>query len=427
MRILWLCNIVPPAVARQLNIETTVKEGWISGTLNRLSKVQGDDITLGICMPVNDIDGMYKKDTVHIDSLEITCYRFLEQTVSPWVYDETLEQIAKKVIEDFKPDMIHSFGTEYPHTLAWAKVFNCPEKMFISIQGVMKACTEAYCGGLPKSVVDGQSFRDFIKKDNIAAQRDKFAKRAEFEEKALKLTGHVAGRTAFDKEEILKINSDITYHYMGETLRNEFYSGEWNEEALNTHTIFVSQADYPLKGFHTLLEAMPEIIKKYPDTHVYVAGNSITGYKTIKEKIKIGTYGNYLRKLIKSHGIEDKISVLGKLSAEEMKQRYIESAVYICTSFVENSPNSMGEAMLLGTPVIATRTGGIPSMAEEAKEVILFTPGDSSELANAVINLFGNSDFAVKLSKAEKERAARNHDSEKNFESLMEIYKKICQ
>lgn len=426
MRILWVCNIVPPAVAEQLNTATTVKEGWITGTLERLSR-ENTDIELGICMPVNDIDGIYKRDNVKAGSLDIACYRFLEQTSSPWVYDATLEKAAEDIIRDFNPDMIHCFGTEYPHTYAFAKVWNRPERFLVGIQGVMKACADNYCNELEEKVVNGYTFRDAVKRDNIAIQRSKFYKRAEFEEKALKLTGHAAGRTQFDKAGVAGINRDTVYHHLSETLRPEFYEGSWELDRLQKHAVFVSQADYPLKGFHIMLKAMPKILAKYPDTRIYVAGNSITAYRTLKEKLKIGTYGRYLRQLMTSLGIEDKVTVLGRLSAFEMKQQYLNSSVLVCTSFIENSPNSVGEAMLLGTPVIATRTGGIPSMVTQDKEALLVAPGNEEELAAAVIKLFDNEELAKNLSEAGRIRARINHNADENYKALMEIYKEICQ
>ncbi|MCR5800474.1 MAG: glycosyltransferase family 4 protein [Lachnospiraceae bacterium] len=426
MRLMWLCNIVPPVLAEQLNTETTVKEGWISGMLGRLIE-EDTDYELAVCMPVGNIDSVYRKDEVRINDKKITCYRFLEQTECPWIYDMTLRGTAKKIISDFKPDIIHSFGTEYPHSLIWAEIFDKPGRMLVSIQGVMSECANAYTCGLDESVVNAYTFRDLIKKDNIAKQKQKFEIRAGFEKELLKKTGHVAGRTEFDKNAVLKINPDITYHHLGESMRDAFYSGRWNVDKLAGHNVFVSQADYPLKGFHVLLEAMPEVLKHISDVHIYVAGNSITGYETLKEKIKIGSYGRYLRSLTERNDLADKITVLGKLNEEEMKARYLASSVYVCTSSVENSPNSMAEAMLLGTPVIASRCGGIPSMAEEDKEILMFKVGDSRELADKLVRLMSEEKLAGELSEAAVKRAAHNYDREANYRELTEIYSKICQ
>ena len=75
--------------------------------------------------------------------------------------------------------------------------------------------------------------------------------------------------------------------------------------------------------------------------------------------------------LAKEYNLLDKINILGMLDAGKMKEQYINSSVYVCPSILENSPNSMGEAMCLGIPVVASRSGGVPSMVEDEKEALL--------------------------------------------------------
>lgn len=426
MRILWLCNIVPPMVAEKLNIKTTVKEGWITGTLNRLIK-NAEDIELGICMPVLDVDSMYKKDIVEIDGFEIACYRFLEHTSTPWIYDKTLEILFMDVIRDFKPDMIHIFGTEYPHALACAKAYYKPERLLVGLQGMMGECAKAYHDGVPENVVNESTFRDMIKGDNIARQKEKFQIRANMEKETLLLAGHVAGRTAFDREAALSINENLNYHKLNESLRDEFYEGEWKNEGCNRHEIFMSQSDYPLKGFHTAIEAMAKVVEKYPDSVLKIAGNGITAYSTLKEKLKIGTYGKYCRTLIDKYDLSSNIEVLGMLNADAMKEQYLKANVFVIASTVENSPNSMGEAMLLGTPVVVAKVGGIPSMATENESALFFEKGDVAELASRIISVFESKELSEKISNAEKKRSRINHDRDKNYLELMEIYKEICR
>ena len=93
---------------------------------------------------------------------------------------------------------------------------------------------------------------------------------------------------------------------------------------------------YPLKGFHYLLQAMPEILQKFPEAHISVAGIGITAYGSLKEKLKISGYGKYLRKLMEENGLEDKITVLGQLSDVQMKEAYLNSHVFVCPSALEN-------------------------------------------------------------------------------------------
>ena len=58
--------------------------------------------------------------------------------------------------------------------------------------------------------------------------------------------------------------------------------------------------------------------------------------------------------------LEDKVSFLGPLNAEQMKAEYLRSNVFLCPSSIENSPNSLGEAQMLGVPCVASYVGGIP-------------------------------------------------------------------
>lgn len=60
---------------------------------------------------------------------------FREDTVHPENYDASMEQSLKAVIDDFQPDIVHIFGTEFPHTLAMVKAFGNPERTLIGIQG----------------------------------------------------------------------------------------------------------------------------------------------------------------------------------------------------------------------------------------------------------------------------------------------------
>lgn len=424
MRILWLCNVVPPMIAEKLNIETTVKEGWIDASLRRLVSEKEQAFEMGICVPGN-IDTAYEKKEVSLLSSKINVYRFLENTRSPWVYDKSLETAFAGIIKDFNPDIIHIFGTEYPHTLACVKAMNNPSRILIGIQGVMVDYAAGYCMGIPQGIIDKSTFRDYIKKDNIAQQKKKYELRADMETGALSITGNVTGRTEFDKNAALRANPEVNYYPMYETLRQEFFEGNWNPDNLCKHSIFVSQCDYPIKGFHVLLEAMPKILQKYPDTRVRIAGNGITGYDSFKKKLKIGTYGKYCRELMVKYNLADKIQTLGMLDAKAMREEYLAASVYVCPSILENSPNSMGEAMLLGTPVVASGSGGVPSMIEDGKEALLFGQADSDSLADCVIRLFDDRDLAKNLSEAAKKRGQQNHNPDKNYNRLLEIYNSV--
>ena len=427
MRVLWVCNIMPPMIGQYLGKECSVKEGWISGILMRLARGK-DEVELGICYPVSDFTEETKKEVIIEKNKTIACYGFVEDMVNPEKYGgEVLEKRLKEIIQDFKPEVLHIFGTEFGHSLAAARAFGRPERILVGLQGVISECAKEYMADLPLSVQKQVSFRDWLKKDSMKQQQEKFFIRGEREKEVLKLCGNVTGRTAFDKTAAMNINPQLTYFFMNETMRGEFYEGKWNYGTCKKHSIFFSQADYPLKGFHYLLQALEIVKEKYPDVTVAVAGNSLVNYTTIKDKIKISAYGNYLRKFIKDLKLEDKIAFLGKLSAEEMKEQYLQCNTFVCASSLENSPNSVGEAMLLGTPVAAAYTGGIPSMMEHEKEGILFEKGNVKALAEAIMRTWESYSTVMTITENARMRARKTHDADENYKRLMEMYSEISR
>ena len=282
MRVLWVCNIMPPVVGQYLGKECSVKEGWISGILARLAK-EKEEIELGICYPVADVTEETRAD-IPLDNKNIACYGYLEDTVHPEYYGgEVLEKRFQKILDDFKPEVLHIFGTEYGHSLAAARAMNNPGKTLIGLQGVISECAKEYMADLPVDVQSQVSFRDWLKKDCMKQQQEKFFVRGEREKEVLKLCGHVTGRTEFDKNAAKVMNPNAIYHPMNETMRGEFYDGQWDINLCKKHSIFFSQADYPLKGFHYLLRALKEVKKKYPDVTVKGAGNSLVNYGTLKD------------------------------------------------------------------------------------------------------------------------------------------------
>jgi glycosyltransferase involved in cell wall biosynthesis len=211
---------------------------------------------------------------------------------------------------------------------------------------------------------------------------------------------------------------------MTETLRACFYTGRWSVKECQPGSIFLSQGDYPIKGAHVMLNAMPDILKQRPDAHLYVAGNNITSYHSLKDKIKISSYGKYLHDLIVQHNLTGKVTILGRLTAEEMKQQFLKSSVFVCPSLIENSPNALGEAMLLGVPCVAAATGGIPDILADGRVGRLFSSGNSAELAQAVVRIW-NDDNIAQLSARAMARAAVIHNRDTNYNRLMELYHEI--
>ncbi len=450
MRVLWLCNVMLPVFAKAHGLPYTNREGWLSGCYERMTEEweqhaeNGEpserDIVLGVCFPASHSMGEFREEQG-----KVLFYGFQENLDTPEVYDSSLEKRFQEVLKDFRPDIVHIFGTEFPHTLAMIKAFHHPEKTLLGIQGLCCIIAEKYMADIPETVQNKATLRDRLRKDSLIEQQDKYRRRAGMENESIKMVGHITGRTDFDRLTTEQINPNAVYHHMNETMRSCFYSQEqWKKENCKPYSIFMAQGDYPLKGLHYMLQAMPKLLSRYPTAHLYVAGNSIIGKadrRTVQVRgdsssqekgsryplfIRISAYGKYLKFLIAQNHLRRHVTVLGKLSAEQMKEQYLKCSVFVCPSAVENSPNSVGEAMLMGVPVVAARTGGIPSMIEENRDGILYEPGNVSELTDAVFQIWDEAVISCVYGENARKHACKTHDPNLNYARLIEIYRALC-
>ena len=432
MKVLWVCNLIPKIVAGTLGLETIPKEGWTEGMLSAICDTGrlGRDLEIIIAAP-GDRSVAGKSGNIE-DVPGCGYYIFYEDTRRPEEYEESMEESVAAMLSEVSPDMVHVFGTEFAHTLAVARMMgeDASRRLMISIQGICTKLAEKYDAFIPESVLAKKTFRDVIKKDGVSDQKEKFTKRGIHERESLKLAGYIAGRTSFDREFASSVNPGAEYIHAGEVLRPDFYNTREIRKRTG-HRIFVSQADYPIKGFHILLEALRngKDGERLPDdTLVYVSGQNITKYGRLIEKIKISGYGKYLRDLSKKNGLEDRVHFLGRIDAAKTVEMLNSSDLFVCASVCENSSNSLGEAMLAGIPVVSTNAGGLPDMMNASEGILcdIDNAKDIEEAAaalrEAILKAFDDTDGAYDRCLSAREHAKKSYSRENNAETLIRTY-----
>jgi glycosyltransferase involved in cell wall biosynthesis len=115
------------------------------------------------------------------------------------------------------------------------------------------------------------------------------------------------------------------------------------------------------------------------------------------------------------------------MNAAQLLKAELDADIFVHPSHIDNSPNSVCEAMLIGMPVIATCTGGTGSLLTDGEEGILIQDGDPHSLAGVLMELVKDPAYAAELGKNARERAIKRHDPDQITDNLINIYTSLIK
>ena len=313
---------------------------------------------------------------------------------------KTTTKAVKKLISIFKPDVVHIIGTERE---VYYDILNSVgrERVIFSLTGIMSECAANYFGGLSKKVFYNRTIGDILRNGGPINEQKLFKRISKTEELIIKNGKYFMGRTNFDRNFVFGLNENARYIKCGEVINPLFFDDQWNYRNCEKQSMFVSQASYPLKGLHKLLDSFPSVLEKFPNAKIYIGGPNILNEQNLIAKIKMTTYGKFIKNKINKLKLpKNSIVFTGPLFPVQMKELYLKCNLFVIPSAIENSPNSLAEAMCLGVPCIGASVGGIPDMIDDNKNGILYPFNDAKQLSQKIINLFENADNASQLGKA---------------------------
>lgn len=403
MKVLWITNVELPDAANSRG-NNVVVGGWMHQTLNYIK----NSIELYVAACVSE-----KYDWIEINSVNYCGF-------TPEIDEIDFERI----IESIDPDCIHIWGSEYNHSYYVTKAARNLSKIectVLSIQGLVSVYAEHYYDGLPPELIHRRTLKEFFGRRNIAQEKKMMELQGQTEISTFQMLENCIGRTDWDYACAKQMNPQIEYHFCGEILRESFYVNRWKYEECDKEVIFFSQAHYPIKGLHIMLRALPIIKEYYPAVVLRIVGNN----PQKKAIFKRSSYEKYICNLIHDNDLSNSIEWLGQLSENEMMLNYKKANVFVCSSSIENSSNSIGEAMLVGTPIVASDVGGIKSFMEHEKEGMLYHSTAIYMLADNVIRIFNSRSLAMQLGNNAHERAKKYHCIEDNLQRLIKIYNKL--
>lgn len=404
-----------PVVAKAFNENISNNSGgWLSGAYAAL--IKNNRISVSVAFPfVNNRDCIEKNGTGFFSFRE------------PKSDNPAIRKRVNEIIDRSNPDLIHIYGTEFLHTFIFQdEAQKRGIKTVISIQGLVSEYAKHFFSDLPLSVCYGQSLRNLLVRDSVYQLRKGLQRKGIYEIRAIQAADHVIGRTIWDYSCVKRMNPNVCYHHCDETLRDAFYENVWKYDQCDKHSIFISQCSSPVKGFHYLIEAISLVKNHIPDVKVFVVGKNIMDNNGLKNRFGRTHYMNYCRELIIKNGMSERFIFLGRLTEKQMAQAMLKANIFVLPSSIENSPNSLCEAMILGLPCIASYVGGVQTLVKDNKSALTYQHNSVSVLAELILELLQDQKKQVMLSMNARIIAQERHNRSSNAEQLFKIYREIC-
>ncbi len=411
-KILWLNNLIPPYPSIQMGDEPTPMGGWLMSMANRV-KDKGD-FRIAIAAPasVSSVKSFSDGD------FDYYLFPISERKQS---YHKSLSEIVDK----FSPDIVQVNGTEMKHAQDFFDI-DYQGKTIIVIQGLISEIANYFNAGMSEhDIRKSVSLKEIIRGTTINAQKKAFIAGGRREVSILKKCDMIIGRTDWDYAGCMKMGVEDKYVCVNENLRESFYNNQWDINKCKRHTIFTSAGYIPYKGVHTYIEAAATLKRKYPDIMCYIAGPDLFKQDTIIEKLKRYGYAKYLKRLVDKYDVADVIKFTGMLSEEEMCKAYLDCNVFVQTSYIENSPNALGEAVCLGVPIVASLVGGTEKYVTHKKNGLLYPAGNANMISYYVSKLLDNDEMAREYGQSVREEHIHIYDRDKNAADMADAYKKV--
>ena len=359
----------------------------------------------------------------------------IEYYTIPFTHKELLSSMSQKTFEKFNtviiktsPDIIHVHGTE--KNLAQIQNFVKDIPVVISIQGILSACKNYVYNYLDiKRCLSYSSLKNLLGWGGIKYMEKIIKLGEKFEENIFVNGKYFIGRTKWDYAQILFRNAEAKYYEGEELLRNEFYQfqNSWSKQHCHPYRLFMPSGVNPMKGLHIAVKAVILLKKKYPDIQLIVPGipAKFLSDNFLRERLLGEDYLTMIRKIIIKNSLQKNIKLLNKLSAKEMVGEMQKATVFIAPTSIDNSSNAIGEAMMIGVPIVTTPVGGLVSFLKDDFNCLMAPAGDEYLLAFQIQRLFDNESLQETISHNAYETALKRHDIAKTTIQYLNIYKNV--
>ncbi len=167
------------------------------------------------------------------------------------------------------------------------------------------------------------------------------------------------------------------------------------------------------KGFHVLVEAVPSVLEKHPETKFVISGKG--------EKLE------ELRSLAWDIGVENNVVFTGYIEESDKHKLYLSADLSVFPSLYEPFGIVALEAMAAQTPVVASRVGGLVEFISHGETGFLVPPGDSRELARTIDFVLSNEKIASAVAEQAHRMVSRRYTWSGIARETAKVYQRVVE
>lgn len=394
--------------------------GWVASLQELVQKLPGVELSLAF-ITSNPDDKEMKVGGTHYYPIYSKSPSVLVKLRHYYGGYKSVDETAyvddvQRIIADSCPDIIQLFGLECPLATILGKT-DVP--IVVHLQGLLSPVDNAFFPiGLNKcNFVWPFTLSEWIMRNGYIYAKNSMHVRGVRERELFKNVRYAMGRTEWDYEVSQLLSPRSEYFHVDEVMRTCFYkhAGEHvpmlRERMIITSTI--SQTIY--KGLDLVLKAASLLEQETDiDFEWRVVG--------------IDAHSDYVRFFERAVDMKtSKVRYLGVLDAESLCRNLLDSDVYVHPSYIDNSPNSVCEAQLLGLPVIATNVGGVSSLVEHGVSGYLVPANAPYELAYRLKYINEHPEDAKDVAHNASHIAQKRHNRNAIQCQLIDVYKSVLR
>ncbi len=407
MKVLWLS-------ASPSMFETSKTFGWIASLENVVHQYLDKNVKLGIAFEAEGdrLRRTKKNKSVYYQiPKKYSLIDGIKRKFSAITYWRHLEPYYRRILDDFKPDIIHCFGSEWPfgnivkitkipvviHIQGFLNTINLSEELAVSFWERIRI-NIFHPVKIAKSLIH-MSFKKSTAND---------------EQSIMKLNHYFMGRSEWDRYLVKYYSPGAKYYHVPEAIRPVIYNEKekWKYHNRNKlRLLTISRADN-IKGNGMILytaKILKEVCRIEFEWRVTGEGESFSLFEK-KTGIKAEDVG---------------VCFIGMIDAESVVDELQKADFYIHPSMIENASNAVCEAQLIGCPVIAAYVGGLPSILKDKETGFLYPYNEAHTLAFKICDLMKEEKLLTKVSDNERKVSHERHSPERIAEILFATYKNI--